>query len=138
MLARRLKEPQPLVPFHLEGRDPTYLLAGGLLFEALSGARMLPSSHLPSGLAKQCAPGQPCAALGPPRAGTCCPSVLAHLPCALPARVPPAVPYLFSEFGPDFPSKAPVTLIEKLLFGWKNSSDEEVGGMRGHGWRRSD
>ena len=35
---RRLEAPDRLVPFHLNGQDPSYLVAGGLLFDVLSGA----------------------------------------------------------------------------------------------------
>ncbi|KAL4448419.1 hypothetical protein ABPG75_005638 [Micractinium tetrahymenae] len=67
-----MKPPSPLVPFHLEGEDPPYLIVGGLLFDVLS------------------------------------------------------VPYLFSEYGQDYPTKAPVGLLEQLRFGVKNTSDEQV------------
>lgn len=70
-----MKGPSPLVPFHLEGEDPPYLVVCGLLFDVLSGksgpgcrapcrvcttskqsrqvrgasgARHLPLSHLPA------------------------------------------------------------------------------------------
>lgn len=32
-----MQRPSPLVPYHLEGEDPSYLVVGGLLFDVLSG-----------------------------------------------------------------------------------------------------
>ncbi|KAL4438245.1 hypothetical protein ABPG77_010606 [Micractinium sp. CCAP 211/92] len=66
-----MQRPSPLVPYHLEGEDPSYLVVGGLLFDVLS------------------------------------------------------VPYLVSEYGQDYPTKASVPLLYKLLYGVKNTTEEQ-------------
>ena len=100
-----------LVPLHLNGEDPSYLIVGG--------------ASPPVGHSSACARCQGCARAGmglhgrpscSPPLSSCCAGLVFTVACE---------PYLLDEFG--HPADAPVLMQADYLHGQQKQGDHEVG-----------